>query len=54
MKKLQFISIVLLLFGIWSVIFPGASSSKLPEVVSVIAAASGLICGIVSLFGKDK
>ena len=54
MKKLQIIAIVLLLFGIWLAIFPMAPSSKLPEAISMFTMASGLACGILSLFGNDK
>lgn len=53
MKKLQIISIVLLLFGIWLSIFPIGQSSEIPELVSIISVALGLICGVASLFGKD-
>ena len=54
MKKLQIISIVLLLFAIWLSIFPIGQSSKLDELVSIISAVSGLLCGVVSLFAGDK
>lgn len=54
MKKLQIISIVLLLFSIWLIIFPIGQSSKLDEFASIISAISGLLCGVVSLFAKDK
>ena len=54
MKKLQIISIVLLLLGIWLCLFPIGQSSKIPELVSIISAVSGLVCGVISLFGKDK
>ena len=54
MKKLQIIAIILLLFGIWLSIFPIGQSSKLPEIASIASVASGLICGVVSLFAKDK
>ena len=54
MKKLQILAIILFLFGIWLVIFPLASDSDLPEVGSMISIAAGIICCVVSLFGKDK
>ena len=54
MKKLQIISIVLLLFGIWLSIFPIGESSKLDEFTAIISVTSGLICCVISLFGKDK
>ena len=54
MKKLQIISIVLLLLGIWLCLIPIGQSSKIPELVSIISAVSGLVCGVISLFGKDK
>ena len=54
MKKLQIVAIILFLFGIWLVIFPLASDSDLPEVGSMISVAAGIICCVVSLFGKDK
>ena len=54
MKKLQILSILLLLFGIWLSIFPIGPSSHIPELISILAVACGLICGAVSLFGKEK
>lgn len=54
MKKLQGISVVLLLFGIWLSIFPMGESSNIPELVSFTSVISGLICGAISLFGRDK
>ncbi len=54
MKKLQIMSIVLLLFGIWLSIFPLGQSSKLDELAAIISVVAGLICGVVSLFGRDK
>ncbi|MBE5817245.1 MAG: helix-turn-helix transcriptional regulator [Clostridiales bacterium] len=54
MKKLQIVSIVLLLFAIWISIFPIIPNSKIPGLVAMISAASGLICCIISLFCKDK
>ena len=54
MRKLQMIAIVLLLFGIWLTIFPVGQSSKLDELAATISAASGLLCGVLSLFAKDK
>lgn len=54
MKKLQIISIVLLLFSIWLSIFPIGQSSNLDELASIISAVSGLLCGVVSLFAGDK
>ncbi len=54
MKKLQIISIVLLLFGIWLSIFPLGQSSKLDELVAIVSAISGLLCGVISLFAKEK
>lgn len=54
MKKLQILSIILLLFGIWLSIFPIGQNSNIPEFVAIASVASGLICGVVSLFGKEK
>lgn len=54
MKKLQIMSILLLLFGIWLSVFPIGQSSNLDELAAVISVVSGLICGVVSLFAKDK
>ncbi|MBE6978543.1 MAG: helix-turn-helix transcriptional regulator [Ruminococcaceae bacterium] len=54
MKKLQGISVVLLLFGIWLSIFPMGESSNIPELVSFTSVISGLICGAISLLGRDK
>ena len=54
MKKFQIISIVLLLFGIWLSIFPIGESSKIDELTAIISVTSGLICCVISLFGKDK
>ena len=54
MKKLQIIAIVLLLFGVWLTIFPVGQSSKLDELAAIISAVSGLLCGVLSLFAKDK
>ena len=54
MKKLQFISVILFLLGIWFCLAPIGQGSKLPEIASIVSAASGLICGVTSLFLKDK
>ena len=54
MKKLQIIAVVLLLFGIWLTIFPVGQSSRLDELVAIISAVFGLLCGVISLFAKDK
>lgn len=54
MKKLQVLSIILLLFGIWLTIFPIGSNSKIPELISILAVLAGLVCGTLSLFGKEK
>ncbi len=54
MKKLQVLSILLLLFSIWLTIFPIGATSKIPELISILSAAAGLICGAISLFGKEK
>ncbi len=53
MKKLHVIGCILLLFAIWLNTFP-QGGSKLPELLSIIFAFAGVICGIVSLFVKDK
>ena len=54
MKKLQFLSIILLLLGIWFCLAPIGQTSKLPEIVSIASVVSGLICGVTSIFLKDK
>ncbi|MBR2612435.1 MAG: helix-turn-helix transcriptional regulator [Clostridia bacterium] len=54
MKKLQIIAIILLLFGIWLTIFPVGQSSKIDELIGIVAAVSGLLCGVLSLFANDK
>ena len=54
MKKLQMISIILLLFSIWLTIFPIGETSNIPELISILSASAGLICGAISLFGKEK
>ncbi len=54
MKKLQIMSIVLLLFGIWLSNVSIAPNSKIPELVCITAVAAGLVCAVISLFGKDK
>lgn len=54
MKKLQIISIVLLLFSIWLAVFPVGESSNLDELVAIISTVSGLLCGVLSLFAKNK
>ncbi len=53
MKKLHVLGCILLLFAIWLNTFSWGGSN-LPELFSIIFAAGGLICGIVSLFVKDK
>ena len=54
MKKLQMISIILLLFSIWLTIFPIGETSNIPELISILSASAGLTCGAISLFGKEK
>ncbi len=54
MKKIQFLSIILLLFGIWLCLAPVGQSSALDEYASVVSVALGMICGVTSLFLKDK
>ena len=54
MKKLQFLSIILLLFGIWLCLAPIGQSSALDEYASVASVALGMICGVMSLFSKDE
>lgn len=52
MKKLQFLSIILLLFGIWLCFAPIGQSSRLDEYASIVSVTLGMICGVISL--KDK
>ena len=54
MKKIQFLSIILLLIGIWFCLAPIGESSKLPEIASIVFMISGVVCGVTSLFLKDK
>lgn len=54
MKKLQIMSIILILFGIWLCLAPIGQSSNLPEIFSIASVVAGLICGAVSLFFTDK
>ena len=54
MKKLQVASIILLLFSIWLTIFPIGETSNIPELISILAVLAGLVCGALSLFGKEK
>lgn len=54
MKKMQIMSIILILVGIWLCLAPIGQSSKLPEITSIASVVSGLICGIVSLFVSDR
>ena len=53
-KKLQIISIILLLLAIWFCLAPIGQHSKLDELASIVSAALGLICGVTSLFLKDR
>lgn len=53
MKRLQIISIVLLLFAIWLNTFP-QGQNDFQITVSIVTAFAGLICGAVSLFVKDE
>ncbi len=53
-KKLQIMSIILLLLAIWFCLAPIGQHSKLDELASIISAALGLICGVTSLFLKDR
>jgi len=54
MKKLQIMSIIFLLLGIWFCLAPIGLSSKLDELASIVSVVLGLICGVTSLFLKDK
>lgn len=54
MKKLQIASILLLLFGIWLIIFPMGKTSNIPELISMLSVIAGLVCGAISLFDKNK
>lgn len=54
MKKLQFLSILLILVSIWFLWTPILPHSKIPELVCIVSAVLGLICGAASLFLKDK
>ena len=54
MKKLQFLSVILLLLAIWFCLAPIGQSSTLDEYASVTFVALGMICGVTSLFLKDK
>lgn len=54
MKKLQILSVILLLLGIWLIIAPIGQSSKLPEVFSILSVVLGMVSGIISLFVKEK
>ena len=54
MKKLQFLSILLILVSIWFLWAPILPHSKIPELVCIVSAVLGLICGAASLFFKDK
>ena len=53
-KKLQILSIILLLLAIWFCLIPIGQHSKLDELASIVSAALGLICGVTSLFLKDR
>ena len=53
-KKLQFLSVILLLLAIWFCLAPIGQSSTLDEYASVTFVALGMICGVTSLFLKDK
>lgn len=53
-KKLQIMSIILLLLAIWFCLAPIGQHSKLDELASIVSAALGLICGVTSLFLKDR
>jgi len=54
MKKLQIMSIIFLLLGIWFCLAPIGLSSKLDELASIVSVVLGLICGVTSLFLKNK
>jgi transcriptional regulator with XRE-family HTH domain len=54
MKKMQIMAIILLLLGIWLILAPIGIDSKLPELASIASVTLGMICGIISLFVKDK
>lgn len=53
-KKLQIMSIILLLLGIWFCLAPIGQHSKLDELASIASVTLGVICGVTSLFLKDK
>ena len=54
MKKLQIMAILLLLLGIWFCYVEIGGGSKIPDLASLVSVASGMICGIISLFVKEK
>ena len=54
MKKMQIMAIILLLLGIWLILAPIGLDSKLPELASIASVALGMICGVISLFAKEK
>lgn len=54
MKKLQIMAILLLLLGIWFCYVEIGGGSKIPDLASLISVVSGMICGIISLFVKEK
>ena len=53
MKKLQLISITLLLFAIWLNTFP-QGQNDFQIAISIVSAFAGLICGAISLFVKNE
>ena len=54
MKKLQFLSIILLLFGIWLCLSYIGQNSVLDEYISNASVVLGMVCGVASLFSKNK
>ena len=54
MKKLQFLSIMFLLLGIWFCFVPVGAGSKLPELAAIATGALGAFFGVISLFGKNR
>ena len=54
MKKLQFLSILLILISIWFLWAPILPHSKIPELLCIVSVVLGLISGVASLFFKEK
>ena len=54
MKKLQFLSILFVLLGIWFCFAPVGAGSKLPELAAIVCGALGAFLGVLSLFEKSK